>query len=697
MSAAAHHVDRVELLERVSLYDLLSDRGHEPRGTALRCPLPDHEDREASASYTPARDGNPELWDCHRCDLGGSAIDLLIHADGMTKAQAFAELERLAGLEPPARPRRRTQGSPQKRPLPSEQTIAQWAQTLTERPAQQTQLTELRAWSPEVMERYQIGVHDPDRGSCSHRDPRVSIPVRDAEGTLVGLVCYQPNPDRRNEGNSKARAVGTRNLFPAPEIVESGDQWLLLCEGEPDALCGLSIGLPCVSVPGVGKWDKGWVTRFADRKILLVPDADEEGRAWATRVAACLVESASAVRIAELAASRDDGYDLTDWVKDQADSWGGDPSALAASVKALVGGATEIGMDAPVDPAASLVVVRASSLSARSTAWIWENRIPIGNLSAIAGRQGTAKSIFTCDLAARLTRGELEGDCHGTAETVVMVTYEDDTERTIRPRLEAAGADLDRVLLIDGSGARSRRISVPSDSQVLVEIATKNGAKLLVIDPIGAALAGDVNAHMESDVRGALAPLAGLAALHQVAILLVMHRRKGYDDDPLDSIMGSGGFTAAPRSVLLWGNDPDDPAGAKGSQRVLAHAKSNLARHQPSLGYRIESVTLEGPDGEIETARVIAEGESAHDAAALTRASRARRGEPVEDACAFLEEVLKDGPRPTKAVELQAESEGISKATLRRARERLGVKSAPGDGYQSPWQLSLPDQPSLMF
>jgi RecA-family ATPase len=686
--------DRDELLERVSLRDLLTERGNEPRGSELRCPMPDHEDVAPSASYTPARNGNPELWDCHVCEVGGTVIDLLIHADGLTTARAFEELRRVAGSETPKptrSPRKSAKPAAAAKVLPSEETIAEWATSLMNNPAQQARLTELRGWSPDVMQRFGLGMHDPDRKSCSHGDLRVSIPVRGGDGRLVGLVCYQPNPARRTDKNKKTRATGERNLFPAPEVIEQSEQWMLLCEGEPDGLCGLSLGLLCVGAPGVGKWRKEWEARFAGRRVLVVPHADQEGRAWGTRTAACLVESAAEVRIAELAPSRDDGYDLTDWVADQRDAWAGDPAALGASVLALAGSAQRVGMDAPVDPVSRLVIRQASTLSARSTEWIWDQRIPIGNLTGLAGRQGTAKSIFTCELAARFTRGELPGDCHGQPGNVVMVSYEDDPEATIRPRLEAAGADLERLFLIDGSGANGERVSLPSDSVVLVEVAKQQSAKLLVIDPIGAALAGDINSHMEADVRAALSPLAGLAAREEISVLLVMHRRKGYDEEPLDSVMGSGGFTGAPRSVLLWGNDPDDPEGVRGAHRVLAHAKSNLAPHQPSLRYRLQGVTLDGRDATIKTARVLADGESPHDAAALTRASRARRGEPVEDACAFLQEVLKDGPRSSKDVEKQANLEGIKQATLRRARERLGVVSRKAAEFQGAWTMSLPE------
>ena len=682
--------DRDELLASVSLYELLVERGCEPRGSALRCPLPDHEDHSASASYTEGHAGSPELWFCHRCGVGGTAIDLLVQVEGLDVAEAFAALrDRVGGHHPPPVPVRRA--SARRKPsLPSEQQIAAWARALAADDQRLSWLAEERGWSADVLARYDVGVHERAEGVCSHRDRRVSIPVRDASGALVGLVCFQPDKRNRSRQNPKTKAAGERELFPAPEAIDDRGGWTVLCEGEPDALCGLSLGLAVVSVPGTGKWSHSWEQRFAGRRVLVVGDCDTDGRSWAQRTASALVSSAAEVRVADLAPSRDDGYDLTDWTLDQRDGWAGDPAALAASVDALVEGAHRVGMDAVVDPADALQVRRFSRVPSRTTRWLWQDLIPVGSLSALAGRQGIAKSLWSCDLAARASRGELAGDLAGEPITSLMISYEDDPEATIRPRLEAAGADLDQVATLDGSNLPGNRtLALPSHTDLIASVIRREGVRLLILDPVGAALAADVNSHRDSDVRSALAPLAALAAREQIAVLLIMHRRKGYADEPLDAVMGSTGFTAAPRSVLLFGRCPDDPEGDQGAYRVLAHAKNNLGALQPSRRLRIEPVTLPGAGEDVNTARIVDAGESRHDAQSLTREARARRGEPVADAVALLEEMLSDGPRLSREVHQRAEAEGIKRRTMERAKLQLGVINRPRH-FQGPHELSLP-------
>lgn len=680
MTTTAIISDRASVLADVSLRDLLAARDCEPKATAMRCPLPGHEDRTPSASYTPATAAAPELWYCHVCGVGGSAVDLLVHADGLDAADAFAVLRDLAGV-PAARassPRSRAS-----RELPSGEDLQRWAADLRADEASCVRLSQLRGWAPDVLARYGVGAHQPLRGVCTHRDVRVSLPVYDAAGDLAGVVCYQPNPAGR-AGQPKAKAIGRRDLFPRPEDIDELGGWIVLCEGEADALCGLSLGLPCTGAPGVGKWDSSWTGRFAGRKVLVAGDCDRDGRAWARRIAGLLAAAAQEVRVAEFDASRDDGYDLTDWAHDHRALWAGDPAAVSASLQALIGDAERIGMDAPEPSQSLLIVRRASQITPARTEWLWEQRVPLGALTALAGKQGTGKSTLACALAAQVTRGDLPGDLAGPS-SAILLNYED-ASTTVQARLEAAGADMDRAVIVDGVQRDGKVVTLSSHANTLAALAREHNARMIVVDPVGAALGAEVNSHHDADVRAALAPLAAAAARERLAVLLVMHRRKGYADDPLDAVMGSTGFTAAPRSVLLFGHCPDDPQGSSGPWRVLAHAKSNLAARQPSLRYRLESATdmFGGP-----VSQIVASGPSAHDAEALTRQNRARKGEPLADAVAFLQDALADGPRPTREIVQQAKAEGISEMTLKRARWKLGVQAAPSD-FQGGWTLRLP-------
>ena len=90
--------------------------------------------------------------------------------------------------------------------------------------------------------------------------------------------------------------------------------WLV--EGPSDMLAARSAGLPAIAVPGTHAWRTEWASEFAGRAVTVVMDADRPGRDAALRIARDLEQHGAArVRILELAAGRDDGYDLSDWLR----------------------------------------------------------------------------------------------------------------------------------------------------------------------------------------------------------------------------------------------------------------------------------------------------------------------------------------------------------------------------------------------
>src|SRR5690349_3618283 len=81
----------------------------------------------------------------------------------------------------------------------------------------------------------------------------------------------------------------------------------------------------------------------------------------------------------------------------------------------------------------------------RPVHWLWDQRLPLGALTLLAGREGIGKSTVAYALAAQITRGTLPGRYADQPRAVAVCATEDSWEHTISPRLVAAGADLDRV------------------------------------------------------------------------------------------------------------------------------------------------------------------------------------------------------------------------------------------------------------
>src|SRR5579859_6662641 len=274
--------------------------------------------------------------------------------------------------------------------------------------------------------------------------------------------------------------------------------------------------------------------------------------------------------------------------------------------------------------------VRASDVQAEPVDWLWPGRVPLRAVSVLAGDPGLGKSLLTVELAARVSRGDLE-----VAGSVLLLTAEDSFAHVVRPRLEAADAVLERIRF--GSVTRDgfeTSILLPDDLGLLRQLVLAERARLVVIDPLSAHLSASVNSWKDQEPRRALAPLHRLADEAAAAVVVVAHLNKGPGTDPLQRLGGSIGLPAAARSVLLLAHDPGDPDGEGGSRRVLAQAKSNFSVMAPALGFEIESVTL--PGSGIETARIRETGISGYGPADLLVSDRPARGVKLNQAIDLL-------------------------------------------------------------
>src|ERR1700693_139268 len=104
------------------------------------------------------------------------------------------------------------------------------------------------------------------------------------------------------------------------------------------------------------------------------------------------------------------------------------------------------------------VTVRLSDVQAKQARWLWPCYIPLGKLTLLDGDADKGKSLLTLDLAARMTTGRAFQDgASCEAGGAVILSTEDDLEDTIRPRLDAAGADPSRVVCLAGVRASGRK------------------------------------------------------------------------------------------------------------------------------------------------------------------------------------------------------------------------------------------------
>ena len=316
----------------------------------------------------------------------------------------------------------------------------------------------------------------------------------------------------------------------------------------------------------------------------------------------------------------------------------------------------------------------AADVTVRPVEWLWYPFVPLGKLTALAGRMGQGKTLFTDWLTAAVTTGQ--GINHSKPSGVVMLSAEDDDSDTIVPRLAAHGADLERVALIDGNEL---------DLDAIAGACERVQARLLTIDPFTSYVPGSKNAYKAQDVRLVLAPIIALARQRNLAAIAVQHVNRSDATDALDRIADSAGLPQVARSVLVWGADPQDERGDSGTRKVLTRPKANLApaSASPAAAFEITTVDVQGAG---EQPRLVHCGASNARADDVVQTSEART--QVGAACVFLAELLASGPEPVKAIEAAANEAGVSAWALRKARERIAHSYRPG-GFDGPYVLEL--------
>jgi len=575
----------------------------------------------------------------------------------------------------------------------------------------------------------------------------VALPVR-ARGGWVAFEYPTGAQKLRKAGSKDIRwglPTGTSRpaLWPLSSPSEPLPEHIYLLESETDAIVARHLGLAAFAVTAgastaLKPHEAEALRRRGVRRATLLYDIDAAGKEGAAKQAEALHGAGIEVTIVDLAAAGlvdplCGGKDVRDcWLAARARNV--PPEAVRQALEAAVQPWTPAEGEAEAEAEAggeAWTKRRCSSLTKMITPsgmsifgvdehlrskcstprlaplagvrpqpvrWLWPGRVPLGKLTILDGDPGLGKSLLTLDLVARVSTGRempdgSRGDLEGPAG-VVLLSAEDDPADTIRPRLDVAGGDparvavlqaVDEVEVADDGGERRRERGVTlADIEPLRQAIQETGARLVVIDPVMAHV-GKADSHRDAEVRGLLRPLAELAQETGAAILIVRHLNKSAGGNPLYRGGGSIAWIGAARSGLLVAPDPDDETGQR---KVLAVTKSNLAQPAPALAYTIEAVVHEGAGF---VPRVCWHGESAHTARSLL-AQPTEDGErsALEEAKAFLLDLLGAGPVEADRVHREARAAGIADVTLRRAKALLGVRSAKTT-WGGCWQWALPE------
>jgi putative DNA primase/helicase len=341
-----------------------------------------------------------------------------------------------------------------------------------------------------------------------------------------------------------------------------------------------------------------------------------------------------------------------------------------------------------------LQIVPASQVKPTSVEWLWPERLAIGKLHLLAGEGGLGKSTVLLDSAARVTRGAdwPDGARGSVPQSVIIMSSEDDLSDTIRPRLQAADADLDKIFfatMVHELGGAKRQFNLQADIERLEERIRQIGdVGLVVIDPLTAYM-GKADSNSNDNIRAVLTPLADMAARTRTAVWGNSHMSKSESKSANSRILGARAFVNVVRMAFIVTSDANDTL-----RRFFIPSKPNITAPQPGLAFRIEQTLVEDERGAktIVATRICWEPETVMISAddAMNAHGKSDDGEAKTakaEAVEFLKEVLADGPKPVAEATEAGQAQGFSPKALRIAREALGIKAKK---INQVWTWALP-------
>jgi archaellum biogenesis ATPase FlaH len=478
--------------------------------------------------------------------------------------------------------------------------------------------------------------------------------------------------------------LGDKNVKPIAygswHLKEARDKgYIILVEGETDALTLWFHNYPALGMPGASMSKTLLPSYLLDiQKIFVVREPDTGGDTFIAKLADRLNELHFTGEVFEISL---DGF------KDPSELHCDYPERFDVRFDAVLNHATLLNIAAPVgnNPAPERAVTTAlSEIEAEEVEWLWEHRIPLGKLTIIAGDPGLGKSFVTLDIAASISLGRDFPDCAICRRgSVLIVSAEDGIADTVRPRLDAQGADVARIYRLTITKDDSeRQFNLETHLELLKKKLREMGdVRAVIIDPLTAYL-GETDPNKDARVRALLTPLASLAEEMRVAIIAIMHLNKAAVMDVIYRVTGSVAFIAQARAAWAVVEDPQNA-----SRRLFIKLKGNLARAEvPGLAFTIREDERRRARLEWESEPVTVSLRDVMGGFSNTRRPRGPKPNKSETAKAFLQEALAGGGwHASNPIIERAEDQGIRYSTLTNARKELAHwRKKPGlaDGWE---------------
>jgi len=396
-----------------------------------------------------------------------------------------------------------------------------------------------------------------------------------------------------------------RYLYQLPAVIdaiEHGDT-IYIVEGEKCADRLLQENLCATTSAGGSKgWTQPHATGYATSlmgasNIVIIPDNDDAGKLYALDIASSLwkVRQRCQILTFEGLSEKDDVYD---WLEDGHTI--NELVELASLTEDYVKPKTKAETSRLFMPTRSLIVKRPDEFKPVEHTWLWENYIPTGDLSIIAGKGGSGKSTAVYGIGATVTIGGFLPDKYGKPTckvepgTVLIYPGEDSPSASIIPRLQAAGYDPSNVKIIPGTQS-SELVPYGQEKEtiypvyldqltLLARTFEKYRPRMVIFDPFQSFFPPGKDMNKGEHVRPIMLGLSRLAEQYKLAIVLIAHPPKAAQTSAAYGIAGSHEFSSVPRAVLTVNGDPQD-----NNYAILSVVKLNHGRIPKSMRFsRVE-------------------------------------------------------------------------------------------------------------
>lgn len=367
------------------------------------------------------------------------------------------------------------------------------------------------------------------------------------------------------------------SLYIAGELAGA----VAVVEGEKDADNLHSVGFDAVSGEdgaGPGKWRKEYTEQLKGLSVVIFPDNDNVGKAYAQETAAALHGVAKEVRLLDLSKVWPDIPEHGD-VSDLLSHFGTDKACELMAQLMTSTPAWEPG----VEMADRFRNAKAASeFGEDNTKFLWYPYLPIGDYTVMMADGGTGKTILCCGIIANISNGKpLPGDEFESVGRPSLIISGEDSGEVLKKRLDKSGADLDKVFILDRIG--SEGMSISDRYEEFEATVLHHKPALVVLDPWHCFLGEHVDISRVNSLRPILQRISNLCKKCDCAMILISHvNKRAQGENVNNAATGSTDLINAARAAFRVVFDETDE-----ECRIMVHTKSNYASYGQSVRYRI--------------------------------------------------------------------------------------------------------------